>query len=440
MRNIIQNRATKSAVLLFLITVSTVGGVFAAMRLVNMNQGSLVINPGDNSPDTVKVYGNGVTFVTYVSTVLLEPETDTFQFYLPAGALTDTLTVSGIDVEKVTSKEQGGSMLEKGDVITVYTDGMSYTGKFLGWDSMLLLEANNGTVMIPGDKITRIVLTEVVQVQGPRILVEVTTTSPPGEYTLRISYLMRGPTWKPIYFIDVGTASLECWAAIINVEDWNNFTLVLVSGGPHIVYAGPVWCDNGNLRIGYSLYGALDFSSVTTVDQYHEYTYTKRLSFENGTQVRLLLFNGSVSLSQEYYWTNGEVQNRYHIVNLLNEPLATGTVEFYRNQSWIGEDSIPYTPVKAESTATVNYASDVRINSTITKSVSEEHTQTQGITLTIKNYKETSITILVQQDINGYDLVTSTPAANRVGPILSWTIEVDAGSTQTIYYEWTHTW
>jgi len=51
-----------------------------------------------------------------------------------------------------------------------------------------------------------------------------------------------------------------------------------------------------------------------------------------------------------------------------------------------------------------------------------------------------SIQILIQQNINGYTLVTSTPPAIRVGPTLSWVINVDADGTATIYYEWEHYW
>jgi hypothetical protein len=102
----------------------------------------------------------------------------------------------------------------------------------------------------------------------------------------------------------------------------------------------------------------------------------------------------------------------------------------------MGEDSIGYTPVNGESIAIVNYADDIQVTSTVTKSIIQSNYEDQGTTITIQNYKPTNVQILIQQDINGYDLVTSTPNATIIGPTLSWVINVDANGTATIYYEW----
>jgi len=436
--------AKKLAILLCILTVSVVGIVYAAVNLTN----SSFINPrtgeADQSrADKVTIYGNGMTFISYEENVTLDDANHKIQFYLPYGALTDTLTLSGIRVVKITTSEEQHPIIARGDVITVYTEDAVHTGKFLGWDNMLLLEVSNGTIMIPGTRITKIVLTEVVQTQGPKILVEVTTDSPPGKYLLKISYLMRGPIWKPTYFIDINTSYLECWATIGNVENWNNSTLVLVSGGPHIVYEGPIFQPYVSEAqvVRFDSSPSIDFTS-TTSDEYHEYTYGGKLSFEKGSVVKLVLFNGTASLRQEYFWTSGEVQNRYHINNTLSEPLAAGTVEFYRGETWMGEDSIPYTPKKGESIAIVSYAYDIKVTQAVTKSVYDYNYrhETQGISITIRNHKDTKIQILIEQNINGYTLVTSWPPANRTGSTLSWTMNVDADGTATVYYEWERNW
>jgi len=438
MMNLMRNPATKSAALICLIVVSAIGAVFAGLTLTMNCNDPTISQSGQNAADQVTIYGNGVTSINYGLNVTLEHDMDTVQLYLPPNALTDTLTVSGINVVKIATSEESHPLIEKGDVITVYTQDATYKGKFIGWDNMLLLEANNGTVMIPGDRITRITLSEVVQTQGPRILVQVTTNSPPGEYPLKISYLMRGPKWKPTYFIDLDTSHLDCWATIENVETWNNFTLVLVSGGPHIVITGPIYFSSAT--DGISRYAeSIDFTPTTT-DEYHEYTYDGKLSFENGTTIRLPLFNGTVTLRQEYFWTSGEVQNRYHITNTLTEPLASGTIEFYRGNKWMGEDNTDYTPANAETTAIVNYAKDIKINATVTKSVNNGSHQVQGTEITIQNHKTTSIQITVQQDINGYTLDVCTPSASRVGSTLTWTIWIGASDKATVYYEWEHNW
>ena len=432
----------KSVVLLCIIAISVAGFAFATASLTDrIFTDATMLETGENAADRVTIYGNGVTFVSYDETVELEEDTAMIQFYLPAGALTDTLKAKGINVVKITTSEEYHPIIERGDIITVYTEEEVHSGKFLGWDNMLLLDVDNGTIMIPGNRITKIVLTEVVQSQGPKILVQIATDSPPGEYQLRISYLMRGPTWKPTYFVDLETSHLQCWAIIQNVEDWNNFTLVLVSGGPHIVYKGPVlkpYIDmytEGMVQSSPSI----EFTS-TTIDEYHEYTYDAKLSFEEGTFVKLPLFSGTVSLRQEYFWGGGEVLNRYHVNNTLSEPLAAGTVEFYRDQTWVGEDSIPYTPMKGESIAIVNYAFDIKVTLEVTKSIDQHNHDVRGIKITIRNHKTMNIQILIEQEINGYTLVTSTPKGTRVGSTLSWVMNVDADGSATIYYEWEHYW
>jgi hypothetical protein len=431
--------AKKVLALLCIVAVLTVGIVFAATRFTSSSASvNSVTKTSDYAADKVTIYGNGVTFVEYTESIKLQNGTNDLKFYLPPGALTDTLTVAGLSVLHITTTQENYPIIQNGDNITVYTATGVYTGKFLSWDTMLLLEANNGTIMIPTATITKLVLNQVVQVQGPNILVDLTTDSPPGQYQMNVSYLMRGPQWYPTYSVNVETSHLECWATIENVESWNNFTLVLVSGGPHIVYNGPI-------IEGFSLYGqpmlyaasaSVEFTPTST-DEYHEYTYGPKLSFVNGTTVRLPLFNGTVGLRQEYFWSSGDVENRYHLNDTLDQPLAGGTVEFYRGDTWIGEDAISYTPLNAESIALVNYAYDIKVISTVTKSiVQSDGYEDQGINLTITNYKSTSLQILIQQYIDGYDLVSSTPLASRVGPTLSWTIDLNPNQTTTIYYEW----
>jgi len=433
----------KLAALLLIVAVCTVGVAFAAVKFTNNAEpaDSTVLQTSDTAANKVTVYGNGVTFIEYTEPITLENDTSTVQFYLPSGALTDTLTVSGINVATITTSEESQPIIASGDMITVYTANGSYTGKFISWNTMLLLEADNGTIMIPDTSITSIVLNQIVQLQGPQILVQVTTDSPPGDYQLNVSYLMRGPQWTPTYFIDLDTSYLQCWATIENVESWSNFTLVLVSGGPHLVYDGsdfqPFSITGIALPRGDSV--SVDFTPSTT-DEYHEYTYGPLLSFQENTTVTLLLFNGTLNLRQEYFWTDGDVQNRYHINDTLDQPLASGTVEFYRGQTWVGEDSIGYTPVNAESIAIVNYAYDIKVTATVTKSIEQNNYEDQGIKITIQNYEPTSIQILIQQDTNGYDLVSTTPQATLVGSTLSWVINVDVNGTATVYYEWQHSW
>lgn len=436
MNNYMHISARNALALLCILAVSTVGVVFAASVFKQTNSINASTGTDDNAADVVTVYGNGVTFIQYAQTVTVGNGNNNIQFYLPSGALTDTLTVSGINVLQVTTSNANYPLINSGDTITVTTQDGEYTGKFINWDTMLLLEVNNGTIMIPTASITKITLNEVVQAQGPNILVNVTTDSPPGTYQMNVTYLMRGPQWNPTYLVDLDTSQLQCWATIENVEDWNNFTLILVSGGPHIVYYNPTFEMSSYVHQPVITASAieLDFSPTTT-DECHEYTYDSKLSFQVGTTVKIPLFNGTVGLRQEYFWSSGDVQNRYHLNDTTSQPLATGTVEFYHGNVWVGEDAITYTPVNAESILVVSNAPDIKVISTVTKSVTQGNFWDQGTNLTITNHKSTNIQILIQQEIYGNTLVTSTPQATIVGSTLSWTINLNPNETTTIYYE-----
>ena len=439
MKNPMRFSAKKLMALLCILAVCAAGFAFAAIRFTNLaqtNSNDSPVQTSDDLANSVTIYGNGVTFVTFQQTVTVENDTSPIQFYLPSGALTDTLTVQGINVVQIVTSAENQPIINTGDVITVCTQNGNYTGTFISWDTSLLLQVNNQTLMIPTSTITMIILNEIVQVQGPKILVQITTDSPPGNYQMNVSYLMSGPQWYPTYFIDLDTSILQCWATIENVENWNNVTLMLVSGGPHLAYESTDFQYDTSIKLMVAVAAPVVEFTSTTTDEYHIYTYGAQVSFEAGTTVKLPLFNGTVSLRQEYYWSGGEVENRYHINNTLSEPLASGNIEFYRGEQWKGEDSLGYTPVNAEAIAIVNYADDIQVTSTVTKSIIQSNYEDQGTTITIQNYKPTNVQILIQQDISGYDLVTSTPNATRVGSTLSWIINVDANSTATIYYEW----
>jgi len=385
----------------------------------------------------VTIYQNGFTFVTYRKTVEIQNETELIQFYFPAGALTETLRVQGISILEIRFSQETHPLVEKGDIITVYTEQETYTGAYISWDRWLLIQIDNKTVQIPPERITAIELNKVVEIQGPQTLVEVLTDAEPGEYTIEVSYLIRGPAWRPVYHLDLNTSHLECWAVIENVENWGNVTLTLVSGGPHVVYRSLVPRAFLDAQYNTESMSASQEWTPTQMDEYHEYTLDRKVNFQRGTTTKLPLFEGTVKLRQEYFWSGAEVVNRYHINNTLSEPLATGIIEIYRNNIWRGEDQLKYTPVKGQSTVIVNYAYDIKVQRETVKEVHEYNRDIWGIRITIRNFKDSDILIVVQQSLPyRSNLLSSNPEATVKGSTLTWTIEVDDGETSTIYYEY----
>jgi len=427
---------TKRAVpVLGLIMASLTFTVFATVILNNPQ--SIRISETASHADTVTIYQNGFTFVTYRKTVEIQNETERIQFYFPAGALTETLRVQGISILEMRFSQETHPLVEKGDIITVHTEQETYTGTYISWDRWLLIQIDNKTVQIPPERITAIELNKVVEIQGPQTLVEVFTDAEPGEYTIEISYLIRGPAWRPVYHLDLNTSHLECWAVIENVENWGNVTLTLVSGGPHVVYRSLVPRAFLDAQYNTESMSASQEWTPTQMDEYHEYTLDRKVNFQKGTTTKLPLFEGTVKLRQEYFWSGGEVVNQYHINNTLSEPLATGIIEIYRNNIWRGEDQLKYTPVKGQSTVIVNYAYDIKVQKDTVKEVHEYNRDVWGIQMTIRNFKDSKILIVVQQSLPyRSNLLSSNPEATVKGSTITWTIEVDDGETSTIYYEY----
>jgi len=427
---------TKKAVLVVsLIMASLTFTVFATVILNNPR--SIRISETASYADTVTIFQNGFTFVTYQKTVEIHNETELIQFYFPAGALTETLRVEGISILEIRFSQETHPLVEKGDVITVHTEQETYTGTYIGWDRWLLIQIDNKTVQIPPERIIAIELNKVVEIQGPQTLVEVLTDAEPGEYTVEVSYLIRGPVWRPVYYLDLNTSHLECWAVIENVENWGNVTLTLVSGGPHVVYRSIIPRTFLNAQYKAESISASQEWTPLQLDEYHEYTLDRKVTFQKGTTTKLALFEGTVKLSQEYFWSGGEVVNRYHINNTLSEPLATGIIEIYRNNIWKGEDQLKYTPVKGQSTVIVNYAYDIKVQKETVKEVHEYHRDVWGIQITIRNFKNSNILIVVQQSLPyRCNLLSSNPEATVKGSTLTWTIELDDGETSIIYYEY----
>jgi hypothetical protein len=427
---------TKRAVpVVVLILVSLTFTVFATVILNNPL--SIRISETASYADTVTIYQNGLTFVTYRKTVEIHNETELIQFYFPAGALTETLRVQGISILEIRFSQETHPLVEKGDIITVHTEQETYTGTYISWDRWLLIQIDNKTVQIPPERITAIELNKVVEIQGPQTLVEVLTDTEPGEYTIEVSYLIRGPAWRPVYHLDLNTSHLECWAVIENVENWGNVTLTLVSGGPHVVYRSLVPRAFLDAQYNTESMSASQEWTPTQMDEYHEYTLDRKVNFQRGTTTKLPLFEGTVKLRQEYFWSGGEVVNRYHINNTLSEPLATGIIEIYRNNIWRGEDQLKYTTVKGQSTVIVNYAYDIKVQRETVKEVHEYNRDVWGIQITIRNFKDSKILIVVQQSLPyRSNLLSSNPEATVKGSTLTWTIEVDDGETSTIYYEY----
>ncbi|MCG2825589.1 MAG: hypothetical protein L6265_03220, partial [Thermoplasmatales archaeon] len=398
-------RTVKAKLLIIGAVVSVVMlTLVSAFVIQNPSQKAIVLGEPMRA-DTVTIYQNGFTFVTFTETITTEEGENTILLYLPSGLLFETLRINGLDVIDIrcsaTSEEH---LFEEGDSIIVHTQDETYAGTFIEWTYHgLAVYYDNKTLIINTDEIKSIELVKPVPQQKPgELLVKINTISTYGEKNVTISYLMKGPSWRATHFLDLDNGNIECWAQVENPQAWKNVTLTTVVGGPHVVYRGefrPYYTG-----VTYEV-NAMGYSSDTAwtsaeVEEYHEYTLSEKISFNKGETVRMPLFSGVIPIYQEYFWSGGKVENRYYLNNTLPEPLPNGIIECYRGSKWVGEDNLEYTPKGDESSIIVSYAYDVKVES---KTISEEHTYSKDTytkQITIENFKNVSITIKIEQSLH----------------------------------------
>ena len=448
-----KGRPFRNKKLVLIVSAMLIGTAFiGVLAVMNLAPNTVFIGEKTHA-DSVTIYQNGVTFVTYKENVTLNSGVNTIAFYLPSSVILETLKIDGVKVLQIkTTGEQ--PYLEKGDEVLVRTSNGEYSGVFRGWSGNNLVLVNGNKTMILYD-VQEIEVLNMAEPHLGEISVNATVEAE-GNAEIRVSYLMRGTSWQASYFLDLDTGDIECWATVKGVENWKDVNLTLVSGGPHIVYRyAPsypyIYYDSMKAEATAGSNGRNGSWSSSELDEYHEYTLNRKITFYKGETAKLPLFSGNVKLRQEYYWSgnqwssNSKVINRYYINNTLDEPLPSGVVEFYRSGKWVGEDRLTYTPIGDENPVMVGYAYDIKVSSkTISSGWSGEYypqTYSYSGEITVKNFKTKSIMIKIEVYVgSGNDLnYSGTPSPKYDDGKLMWTITVNSGSIAKISYNYSYT-
>jgi len=287
-----------------------------------------------------------------------------------------------------------------------------------------------------------------------------------GTHKLSLSYLVPGVSWNADYKYYIasdeknGEGALQAWAGVSNNagEDWENVTLKVVVGYPHMLsYA----VTNLQKRINqFTNTGGMEYApeaapSIVSdfvsafLGEYYVYTLKEPVTLKNGETRHLALFDNSVRFKREYIWdTTWERPHKvYKLNNSLNESWAAGTARIYLAGDFIGEDRITYTAKGKEAEVTVADVPEIvvkkQVNSTTGQEYRTSRTTTYKVSLTIENRKDEKIELSVRDWMNSGDaviLVTSDPPAERKEQNkLDWKISLEKGESTTIDYTYTVT-
>jgi hypothetical protein len=261
---------------------------------------------------------------------------------------------------------------------------------------------------------------------------------------IEASYLANGLSWNADYVLTVGrddkAADLDGWVTLGNNSGtaFHNARLQLVAGDLNRVASPAAPMAMKARAMDMTTAGAAQFQQES-FSEYHLYTLGRRTSVEDKESKQISLLQGSgipvekvfVVNGQNYYYRSAQapgapikdpVMVYYKFKNQesssLGMPLPAGNLRVYQKDSkggllFIGEDRIEHTPKDETVTVHIGNAFDVvaERKQTDFKKI-DTHTYEMEYEITLRNHKDSAITVQVNEPIGGsWELISSSPNA-----------------------------
>jgi len=391
--------------------------------------------PTEIAVDELLVYANGFCQVFRSTTLNVVDGEATLD--LPASTLVDTLRIDGIRISEVASRDPSQSFLP-GDRLRVTTDHGTFTGRVLGFQSYLALDTGNGTRYLDPQAIRSIEVLEAAAPAPGTLQVHIRTDAADGAYEVRVSFILRGLTWHAVHDLDVVNADLHTWAVITGSPGLHVDRLKLVSGSPRFVVA-----DTDSFRLEL-MSGASDTASTEnqwtpgSLDEYHEYALGRPIDLPVARDVRLTLFDGHVDLRHEIvgyaYSYGGSVSFRHEwtFKNPQSEPLPPGTLGFYKDARFIGQDRLAYLPRSEEATVVSGDALDLK--GQVTNTCTGTHSERYDVSVTNRKSERVGLRLHLTLQYQSR-LVWSNPTPGQTGDALDWQLTLEPDETREVHAE-----
>ena len=254
------------------------------------------------------------------------------------------------------------------------------------------------------------------------------------------SYLANNLSWNSDYVLTVGrddkAADLDGWVTLVNNSGtaFHNARLQLVAGDLNRVYPAPPEARAADMVMA-KAQRAEQFAQEN-FSEYHLYTLGRKSSVEDKETKQISLLAGSNIPVEKHFVVNG--QNFYYhnqqnpgspskdnvmvFYKFRNEeksglgmPMPAGTVRVYQKDSkgnvlFVGEDRIDHTPKDEALNIHIGNAFDVisERKQTDYKRI-DTHVWEMEIEITLRNHKDTPVTIEVNEPIGGdWEMINST--------------------------------
>ncbi|MCR4404692.1 MAG: hypothetical protein NUW06_05380 [Candidatus Acetothermia bacterium] len=423
------------------------------LALILLGLGTISLGGADRAI-TLTIYGNDLALVTELVTLRLELEQTRVSLTgLPNRLITDSVSLEVLSGELQVLEQQflyeplsQATLLRKflGREIEVREGVNIYRGTLLGLDGAVIIQERTGEVQIVKDP-TGFTLPGLPELTSEPTLSWLVATDLVGPQPARLDYLTTGLSWEATYLgiLNEEELDLKSRVSVSNSSglSYRDVTLRLVAGQPHRV---------GTVRgLGYAKETAMAAAAPQFAEaaafEYHLYTLDRPATIEDGTTKELSFISAPhVQIARHYIyegqyrdgvWTEVEFSNSK--ANGLGQPLPAGTIRFYQDGLFVGEGTIPHTPVDEEVTLTVGRAFDLIGERTLVdqRRIAERKYR-DTVLVTLKNHKEQDVTVKVIEHPQGdWTILQASPEYKKVdAETIEFELPVQAGGEAQVSY------
>jgi hypothetical protein len=292
--------------------------------------------------------------------------------------------------------------------------------------------------------------------------------SGPHKQQIEASYLANNLSWNSDYVLTVGrddkAADLDGWVTLSNNSGtaFHNARLQLVAGDlnrlPQSNAVGGVAMREMSMAKA-----AVPQFQQESFSEYHLYSLGRKTSIEDKETKQISLLEGSgipvekvfIVNGQNYYYRNPQAPGaplkdpvmvyykfKNEEKNGLGIPLPAGNVRVYQKDSkggvlFVGEDRIDHTPKDEMVTIHIGNAFDVvsERKQTDFKKI-DTHTYEMEYEITLRNHKDSAITVQVNEPIGGdWEMLSSSFKFTKTAAFAAqFNVPVDKNGTAVLKY------
>ncbi|MGD9899193.1 MAG: DUF4139 domain-containing protein [Calditrichaceae bacterium] len=352
------------------------------------------------------------------------------------------------------------------EIRIIHPDQGVIDGKLLSAtpSNMILIDGGGQMQIIPRNGEQKIFLKEYSKtktnfITRPTLVWKVNSESKGDKKTL-LSYLSSGLDWQADYVAKLNENDTEVmlasWVTINNTSGkaYKNARLKLMAGDINLVSDRRAYPERSMVKMM-----ARDADAFVEKEffEYHLYSLQRLTDLEQNQIKQIQLFPETKSNVQKIYRVDsaGEISVSVFVIlknskeNNLGFALPAGTIRLYKADGneleFVGENRIKHTPKDEKLEIEVGKAFDVVAERDVLETQRrEKRSQTQKISYTLRNHKNTDIELEILERVNPYqevELVSSNyKLFEKKANFLKFKIPVKAGEESSLTMEYISRW